>query len=211
MPFLFRRTHRPSIAPRSRAVSRLSVERHFGEQYRRLYGKAARFARRFVDDAAEDVVQDAFLQLWTSCYTEGEVELERADALLLKILRDTIVDYLRAQEREMQRDDDQENILDISARIENQTNTARVAEGNALSARISYIVETLPLARRRVYQIASANMWDARLAARELGIAYNTARWHLTRAVESVRVQLEKDGYRVPASLGVGRRGRRET
>jgi len=54
-------------------------------------------------------------------------------------------------------------------------------------------------------------MWDARLAARELGIAYNTARWHLTRAVESVRVQLEKDGYRVPASLGVGRRGRRET
>lgn len=98
-----------------------------------------------------------------------------------------------------------------SARVsKNQSHTGRVADGRLLQARIEYAAAALPELSRRAFQLGSSNGWDARAIANDLGISYNAARQHLTRARQRVRAALERDGYDVPKALLPGRRGGRK-
>jgi RNA polymerase sigma factor (sigma-70 family) len=213
MPILLGEKHRrkTSNMPDSRAQL-AAGDVAFREHYRRLYGRARHFAASYVGAFwAEDIVDEAFLDLWDAAFAEGNVPASTQDTLFYRILRCRIVDKMRAAEREAIRDADQDNILSISSHLANQTDAAMVAEGTFLAGRMDYIIESLPMPRRRVLQIAKAHDWNPRVAANEMGITYETARWHLRRAVEQLRQTLEQDGYAVPAKLPLGRRGRRHT
>lgn len=192
----------------------------FEREYERLYGEARGFAMRFVGTVwCDDVVQDAFLALWQSCYEDGDVPTASIDSLFYKILRRRIIDRLREQ---TVRDElsaaasgmgemigvgqGDLRVRAITERIENQTNTARVADGEMLAARITYLASTLTPKTRKVFEAGQLNGFDAHATAASLGMSYDAARWHQKEALNRMRAALERDGYPVPAALRAGRR-----
>lgn len=184
----------------------------FEQVYARMYAEARGFARRYVGSLwCDDVVQDAFLSLWTRCYKECDPPAEPVDALVYKILRRRIIDVLRAQSVRAEVDGAEERIRDASARIENQMDTAGVAEGKMLSERIDSITSTFPPKARQAFEAGRVNGFDAKATAEAMGISYDAARWHLKEGLNRVRAALERDGYRVPQALRPGRRSRRHT
>jgi RNA polymerase sigma factor (sigma-70 family) len=202
MPILyFGRKRKDSPVPRT--VSGAEARGIFEAHYVELAGKGRRLAARFVDDDADDVVQEAMLDLWSSCFRDGEVDPVGVKEVFMQILRRRIVDRMRQLQRESRRDD--EHVTSLTERIERRMDVARVAEDKELPTRLSYIVAALPEACRNVYTTVTSHDGDVRAAAQELGITYNTARWHMTRANERIRKSLERDGYEVPRALAVGR------
>jgi DNA-directed RNA polymerase specialized sigma24 family protein len=84
-----------------------------------------------------------------------------------------------------------------------------VADAGFLRDRIAYIVATFPPRTRDAWQLAERFDFDHHAVAREMGIAPNTARWHLSQALEQLRAALRRDGYDLPDTPSIGRAYRR--
>ncbi len=181
-----------------------AAESEYAALYEREFERACRFAERYLRNGGVDAAQDAFAEFWINVVLEGDGDVRSSRALLYKILRNRILMTRRDRKRERLALASPEVANLLGDRRTNQLATLRVAEGNQLADRIAYIAATLPTVRRRAYELASANGWDARKVATQLEIAYNTARWYLTEAVAEIRRTLERDGYAVPATLGKG-------
>ena len=189
----------PQRAPASAAVAERS-RAAFAAFYREHYPRARKLARSKVGGLwADEVADDAFMDLWSCCFRDCEPPTEPVTGLLIRILRRRILDRLRADASSEARDE--YHVEGLAPHIQNQTDTARVADGSLLAARMQYLAGALPPKLRRAFELLQLHGRDYALIAAELGVTQVTARWNVSEATRRIRVALEKDGYGVERRL----------
>lgn len=199
---LLRRGHkRQSAASTDTAIALARAEREIAAAYHELRPKALAYVGAIVPELTEDLVDDAFADLWASVVV-GNVP-QSVSVLYFRILHRRIADALRRQEsveaaepRLLRAAEARERVLDVAAR-----------EGDAamLAARINQIVQSLPEQSRNAVMLALQNDWDARAVSNEMRIPYNTVRWMLLEAKRHLADTLKRDGYDIPAFVPRGK------
>lgn len=168
----------------------------FEKVYFREYSGACKYVwARTHGPWAEDLVQDAFLRLWGSCYEQGDIPHKSPRGLLYQILRDRIADHLRSVRTRREFRENLDNARDEETRIQNQTDAARVADGNLLQARVQYIVAALPEQMQKAYRLSEEMHRNTREIAETLEISQDTARYHVWLAKKRIEQTLLRDGY----------------
>jgi RNA polymerase sigma factor (sigma-70 family) len=173
----------------------------------RLSNSGRRFAEQHVgDDAADDVVQQAFLEVFDAAFRDGEPPGHPVDALFFRILRNRCVDWLRHRDRHVRAPDRQgdSGVIEPAAWVDHR-NPAHVADGSMLSERIDEVIGHMPPEMQRVMKVARQVGFESRPIAEATGMKHELVKWHLKRGRERLRRQLEQDGYAVPAQLHIGR------
>ena len=173
----------------------------------RLSKPGRRFAAQQVgDDSADDVVQQAFLEVFDACFRDGEPPPQPVDALFFRILRLRCVDSLRHAGRHVRAPDRQgdSGVIELPAWVE-QRNPAEVADGSMLAARVDQIIGAMPPEMQRVMSAARQVGFEGRAIAESTGMKRELVKWHLKEGRERLRRQLEQDGYAVPEKLRIGR------
>lgn len=143
------------------------------------------FAARVLDDtdAAADVVQQAFIQLWQSrarWQPSGSVS-----AYLYRITRNAALNEQRGRHPHEQLDSDPEQAIAATG------NTPLEAiEAEELRDAIDAAVERLPARRRSVYRLASDEHLSHEEISRRMGISQQTVANQLSAARADLRRQL---------------------
>jgi RNA polymerase sigma factor (sigma-70 family) len=173
----------------------------------RLSTSGRRFAEQHVgDDAADDVVQQAFLEVFDASFSDGEPPTHPVDALFFRILRNRCVDWLRHRDRHVRAPDRQgdSGVIELPAWVD-QRNPAQVADGSMLSARVDEVIGHMPPEMQRVMTAGRQVGFESRPIAEATGMKHELVKWHLKQGRARLRRQLEQDGYEVPAQLHIGR------
>lgn len=176
----------------------------FEKVYRQLYSRACSVVRKHAGDSTEDIVQQAFLEMWEACYMNGELPEESPKGFLYRVLRHRLVDHIRADSRSLERDVDVELVDEEVNQPLNALDARRVADGNLLQARIDYLVAAMPPKTAQAWQLSIEHHRDPDAIAAALGVSKDTARWHVWEAKKRLRAALEKDGYLAGDDAGQG-------
>ena len=196
----------PKPAKPGEVVAFEDAQRLFADDYTRLEAEARRYARQRVGNLwADDVVQEAFMSLWDAYYSKGTPPRERPERLLYRTLRNCIVDRVRSEKSRDPLED--QHTIDITHRLLPRLDSARVADGSLLEARIDYLLGGMPETTSSVFRAAMRYDWDIHAAAAALQLPYNTARGHFLRAKHRLAEALAKDGYSIPPLKPRGRDG----
>lgn len=164
------------------------------EQLFRLYYKVLRaYAFRFVNDweAAEDIVQDVFVALWSK---RDHVELEGAvKAYLFKSVYHKSLNYLSSkkytEEESIERFMGQLDTL--KAQESNQENTLFMKE---IQTEINSFVETLPIQVRKVFLLSRSYGLKTKDVALQLDLSPRTVEKYLSIALLELRTHLKNKG-----------------
>ena len=199
----------PGAAPKSPTrTSRVRQERialarvAFDKAYRHLYSRACSLVRKYAEDETEDIVQQAFLELWNACYRNGDLPDESPKGFLYRALRQRLVDRIRSHSLRIGRDVDVEQVDDEIVQPTNPLDARRVADGNLLQARIDYLLAAMPPKTAQAYQLSTELHRDPDAIATALGVSKDTARWHVWEAKRRLRAALTRDGYRTGDDAG---------
>ena len=208
MPISLRKRHSPAQpAPEKTPAERAHVVMH--DLYRRMQPKGRVFACEEVGfEAADDLVQQTFLEIWRVCYAETEEPTEPTEFLFWRLLRNRCYDWRRTDhehEYEAIREPVSGEVAPATPYADNRHNPGMVAEGSMLAARVDYVIATFPPEMRRVMTAAREHDFEARRIAEATGMRLDLVKWHLKEGRERLRKQLEKDGYGVPTHLKTGR------
>lgn len=164
------------------------------EQLFRQYYKVLRaYAFRFVNDwdVAEDIVQDAFVALWSK---RSQVELEGAvKAYLFKSVYNKSLNHLTSKKYT-----EEESV----ERFVNQLDTLKIQESNQenilfmkeIQAEINYFIETLPVQVKKVFVLSRSYGLKTREVAVQLNLSPKTVEKHLSRALLELRIHLKNKG-----------------
>jgi RNA polymerase sigma-70 factor (family 1) len=147
------------------------------------------FAAKFTksDDAAEEIIQDAFLRVWLN--RDKLAEVENVKAYLYKYVSNECLSYLRKKLKE-------DRIVDaFTAKQPNSHNhTADVVSLNEINKIVAVAVEKLPEQRKKIYQLSRGDGKTIPEIAEMLGISPNTVKNALVIALKSIRMQLDQHG-----------------
>lgn len=173
--------------------------------YEQFYGRARLFAVREVGDVwADDVVQDAFVMLWTTWYKDGkEVPRESSRRMFFHILRNRVLDRVRQLRREDERNANPVFLSSPHLRLERGRAPAQVADASILADRIDYHVDRMPEAMRRVHRTWQDHDGDVPATARMLGMKEKAVYKQLDRSRALLRERLLRDGYDIPGASEV--------
>ena len=182
---------------KSRAGGIARARSAFDEVYRQLYSHAVAYAAKYADEASvEELVQDAFLRLWKSCYADGDVPVGSPRPLMYKILRDRLQDHRR---RALLRPTDASLDAMLDAGEDFEDEPARlVADGQLLKTRVNYLVNAMPSRMQQAFRLSQVH-GDLGKVAEAMNVSRETARWQLWEAKRRLREALTKDGYIIGA------------
>lgn len=158
--------------------------REFEAWFRRLYLPLGMYAMRIVDyaDAAEDLVQEAFIKAWQ--YIEEGGEVGNFTAFMYRIARNVCLTYLRGRQPML----DESHIPDVG---EEEIDTSM------RDARIWQAIDALPEKCREVFLMSKRDGLSNEEIAEELGISIKTVKNQMTKAFSRLRSALA-DGHRPP-------------
>lgn len=170
------------VAAKNRdALARL-YERHSA----RMYGIAIWILKH--QDAAEDALHDAFLQIWNKA---DRFHSERGHPVgwMLQVCRNLCIDRLRASGAR--------RTMDFASEwLEESVATAMVgpdlaAEIDELQAAVTEAIEGLPFAERRLVQLAYFGGHSQKEIAGQLGVPLGTVKTRMQKALRMLRSELE--------------------
>lgn len=157
--------------------------REFETQFKSLYRPLCLFALRYTErtDEAEDIVQQAFADVWERLRAGSLVSDLRA--YLYQSVRNRSLDAIRSARPE-QVVDDLPDAPDFSA---------DEAEARAeRDARLWAAIDHLPPARRQVFLMAKRDGLSYREIAEELRLSVKTVENHMTAALKALRATAVK-------------------
>jgi RNA polymerase sigma-70 factor (ECF subfamily) len=170
-----------SLAARLRAGDRDAFE----EVFRSNYGRLADYARGLVgsQDAAEDVVQEVFMTLWTKRKKVNSPD--NVAAYLFRSVRNRGLNFLRHQRL----------VRDHSSRkaaegVPHAPPADREAEGSEIAAAIGVAVAALPPRCREVFQLSRDRGLTYPEIAATLGISVKTVETLMGRALKAIHLRL---------------------
>lgn len=176
-------THEKALFSRVADGDETAFNELFHLYHKRFYAAAVKMTRS--GQAAEELVQDVFVTLWTK---RAELQhMERPFSYLFTILYNSIYRHLRQLALEKRR------IIEAGASlndIEDPVEELLLAKEH--EAIIRKAIGQLPEQQRRVYQLIKQQGMSREEAAQAMGISPNTVRNHLSEAVNNLRTYLKR-------------------
>lgn len=159
-------------------------QKAFHELYRTYFNKLQKYAMRFLYnwDEAEDLVQDAFLSLWT--HPERYNEKQPVFYYLLGIVRNNCLNYLRSLDIQYKHQD-----KIIEAMLFSSIEDPEIDED--IHDRLKHILDLLPEKQREVLFLHVVEKKKVREIAEQMNIAETTVKTHFQRALALLRNNLK--------------------
>lgn len=165
----------------------------FQELYDNWYKRSFAFAKSYVQDemVAEDLVSEALIRLWKMM---SEKEIEYPQALLLTLLKNKALDYLR---RETMRQTIEENLADayqreLSIRISTlEACNPEDVFSNEINEIIRQTLESLPEQTRRIFEMSRFDSLSVREIALKEGVTPKAVEYHITKSLKALRISLK--------------------
>ncbi|MBX6331728.1 MAG: RNA polymerase sigma-70 factor [Gemmatimonadaceae bacterium] len=158
--------------------------------FRALYAPLCGFARTLVksSSAAEDVIEDTFLKIWT--YRERLHVRGSVKSYLLTIVRNTALDHLSRRRLELQRT----QAIPADHRLR-RTEVPNDAEERLLTeevkARLQRAIDALPQRTRQTYVLYYHHHMSYAEIARAMGVSVRTVENQLARSIRILWHRLE--------------------
>ncbi|WP_293312979.1 RNA polymerase sigma-70 factor [Pedobacter sp. UBA5917] len=147
------------------------------------------FATKFTksDDAAEEIIQDAFLRVWLN--RDKLAEVENVRAYLYKYVSNECLSYLRKKLKE-------DRVIDAftNKQPSSHNSTSDAINLNEITKIISVAVEKLPEQRKNIYQLSRCDGKSIPEIAEILNISPNTVKNALVISLKSIRLHLNQHG-----------------
>lgn len=165
----------------------------FNKIYERNYRRSFLFTKSYVHDdmVAEDIVAEALVKYW-KLISSGETEV--SDGLLLTILKNKALDYLR---HETVRQTALESLTELSRReLDFRIGTLEACDPQEIfSAEIQTLIrqtlESLPEQSRRVFEMSRFENKTVKEIAEETGLTVKGVEYHITKTLKALRVSLK--------------------
>ncbi|MEI6950461.1 RNA polymerase sigma-70 factor [Paraflavisolibacter sp. H34] len=161
-------------------------ERAYGELYRRYWEKIYSQALAWLKspEAAQDIVQDVFLKIWT--HKETLLQVREFRPYLLVSARNLIISSLRTNVFHA--------YLDPEAPLEEEVLLPEKQLSFKESVQLLHqAIEQLPPQQQRAYQLSRQQGMRYEDIAREMQISKLTVRVHISKAINFIRKYLEKN------------------
>ncbi|MDR1098788.1 MAG: RNA polymerase sigma-70 factor [Tannerella sp.] len=165
----------------------------FNKQYNLWYRKSLAFAKSYVQDemVAEDLVCDSLVKLWQ---LTREKEQENPEAILLTILKNKALDYLK---HEAIRKSVEETLAE-AYRNELNLRISTLEACNPDDIFLSEIkgiirktLDTLPEQTRRIFKMSRFGGYSVKEIALKHGITPKAVEYHITRSLKLLREKLK--------------------
>ncbi|WP_455673993.1 RNA polymerase sigma-70 factor [Phocaeicola sp.] len=165
----------------------------FNKIYKDYYKRSFGFAKSYVfeDMAAEDIASESLISLWQVMKKE---EVAHPLSLLLTILKNNSLNYLKSQERKL---DMMDSVSDMLARDLNyRINCLNACDPQELfSSEITTIIEqtlaSLSPQTRRVFEMSRYEMLPVKEIAESLELSPKAVEYHITKVLKALRVALK--------------------
>lgn len=154
------------------------------------YDQLCRNAKRILKSeyGAEEVVQEAFLQLWNNRNTLSA--LDAPVSYLFRITANRCFDRIRKQELDIRT---QYNIR-IASSTDASTEQEHGLDLAIIKKLLQEAIDLLPPQQKAVYQLQQQEELSYQEIADRLSLSRNTVRNHMARAIESIRAYLLRHG-----------------
>lgn len=161
-------------------------ERRFEVLFRALYADLCRFAASYVRDrqAVEDLVQEAFLEVWRR--RDRWSAQDDLRAYLFKTVRNRA---LNEQRRARRTPGGTEALVHLEPGRHQTPDTA--LEDQELAGVVPQVVEQMPVRCREVFTLSRHRGLTYAEIAEVLGISVKTVETHMTRALHVLRARLQ--------------------
>lgn len=165
----------------------------FNKIYERNYRRSFLFAKSFVHDdlVAEDIVAESLFKFWQYI---RKSEKEVSDAILLTILKNASIDYLR---HEKTKQSVLENMTEVAMRnLDIQISSLEACDPNEIfSAEIQQIVQdtlkTMSEQTRRIFIMSRYENKSVKEIAEQQQITPKAVEYHITKSLKMLRVALK--------------------
>lgn len=159
---------------------RLGDYQAFGVIYERYWAQLynAAYKRLSDEDAAKDITQDIFLQLWQR---RREMEIDQLPAYLLTAVRNNVFKYMEKQKRFTPISELVEQFF--SSNDYTDSHLARVE----LTARFEKLLERLTPSQQEIFRLRFDEELGTLDIARRLNITRKTVQNQLTRSIAQIR------------------------
>ena len=158
-------------------IEKGKIEQEYNLLFKRLYPGLMFYANRFLDeDEAEDVVQDAFVELW-----EKRNEIDLGDSIHTFMYRSVYfkaINIIRHKNVENNYSHPDEN------------DTIRKMESNEINKEIFSVIESLPEKCKEVFKLSYLNDMKNKEIAELLNISLRTVEAHMYKALKFLRANL---------------------
>lgn len=168
-------------------------DRDFAKIYERNYRRSFLFAKSYVHDdmVAEDIAAESLLKFWQIC---REKEEDVSEAMLVTILKNKSIDYLRsAIHKQVSLDDMNEMVV---RNLEIQISSLELCEPNELfSEEINTIVKetlkTLPELTREIFLLSRSKNLSVKEIAERKQLTSKAVEYHITKSLKVLRIALK--------------------
>lgn len=165
----------------------------FNKIYKDYYKRSFWFVKSYVfeDMAAEDIVSESLISLWQTIRKE---EVEHPLSLLLTILKNNSLNYLKTQERQLEMMNSLASVLsrDLNYRI---NCLAACDPQEIFSSEITTIIEqtltTLSDQTRQVFEMSRYEHHSVKEIAEILNLSPKAVEYHITKALKVLRLGLK--------------------
>ncbi|MEL5893316.1 RNA polymerase sigma-70 factor [Bacteroides sp. GD17] len=166
----------------------------FDELYTQYYTSSFLFVKSYVRDtmASEDIVSESMIRLWQVIRRE---KVEYPQALLLKILKNSTLDYLKHQEIKQIAI---ESISSMMARdLQYRITTLEACDPEEIfSTEISEIIkntlDSLPGQTRQIFEMSRYEYLSVKEIAERLSISPKAVEYHITKSLKALRIALKE-------------------
>lgn len=165
----------------------------FNRIYERNYRRSFLFAKSYVHDdlVAEDIAAESLFKYWQICKDSEE---EVSEAMLVTILKNKAIDYLRA---EMRKQLVLEDLAEIAMRnLEIQVSALEACDPNELfSEEIQRIVQetmnTLPEKTQEIFFLSRYENKTFKEIAEIVNLSPKTVEYHISQSLKALRIALK--------------------
>ncbi|WP_254412266.1 RNA polymerase sigma-70 factor [Dyadobacter diqingensis] len=160
-------------------------ENAFQEIYKRYWYKLYTVARRKVEvqEDAEEIVQDIFVDLWER---RIRLNINELDRYLFSAVKYKVLNYIKSRivRQTYQRDT-------ISLKVDADSNTEEALALQDLSQAITNGIENLPPKTQEIFRLNRLEGMSVREISDLLHIPERTVEYHITQSLRSMRVYLK--------------------
>lgn len=165
----------------------------FNSIYERNYHRSFLFAKSYVHDdmAAEDIVVESLMKYWKLTISP---ETETSEALLLSILKNKALDFLR---HKAVHESAIENITELNNRELNiRISTLEACDPKEIFSKeiqkiVSNTLKSLPEQTRRVFEMSRFENKTVKEIAEETNLTVKGVEYHITKALKVLRANLK--------------------
>ena len=165
----------------------------FNEIYKQYYARSYRFVMLYVRDEpiAEDIVVDSLVKLWETMKNQT---VDSPPALLLTILKNKSLDYLKAHVREQEVYDSMQTWQqqELQIRISNlDACNPEYVFSKEIQLLVHETLEKLPFQTRRAFEMSRMENKSIKEIAAILEISVKGVDYHIAKALRVLRIALK--------------------